>query len=134
MVSPELQDKMIEDWKEEADGLIHSVMQQKFTSEAFLFAANNLWFVMVQFAKLIGHRCANKELPRAVFWDYADLEEQAVLNDLAGFLRNKLAPNSPLQGREVHVAQDPSFNLNQFVFENLYPLWKKFCGCYGFEV
>jgi|GEM_PF-5833399 len=133
VVSPEFQKYLIEEWRRQADELIESVINQKFSlsGDAFWFASHNLWFVMVEFAKLVGHRCGNPELPRPVPWGHALKDELVVFEKLEDFLVAKLAPPAAISGNQSHISQSPEFDLDGFVFDNLFPVWKSLCECYG---
>ncbi len=135
IVSPELQAKMVEEWKDDAETYCDSVVKEKhrLSGNAFYYASHNLWFVMVQFAKLIGHRCGNRELPRSVFWDYADECERPVFDALEEFLVKSVAPAPPIPTGATSISHEPTFDLDEYVFENLKPVWEKFCGCFGLE-
>ena len=87
-------------------------------------------FVMLEYAKLIGHKCANPSLARPNLWEDADSDEQEVFDLIEEFLRTRLAPNSGADGQS-HISQVPEADLEGLVFENLYPVWQKFCNCLG---
>lgn len=85
---------------------------------------------MVEYAKLIGHRCGNHSLPRPSLWEHAESDEQEVFDSIEEFLTTRLAPNTEVDG-QMHISQVAESDIEGFVFENLYPLWQKLCGCYG---
>jgi hypothetical protein len=134
LVTAKVQDAMINAWHELAEQLIESVLRAKlnFGTDPFLFAGHHLWIAMLEFAKLVGHRCANPSLPRPHLWDDAQPEEQEVFDAIEEFLTKQFAPNSAPDG-QMHLTQIAESDVDGFVFQNLYPLWRKLCNCYGYE-
>src|SRR5262249_48319936 len=132
VITEKLQRHTIGEWHSQARELVRSVLNAKgnLAAKVSLLAAHNLWFVIVGYAKLVGHSCGNPSLPRPALWEDADSEEQEVFKSIEEFLMTHLAPNSGSEG-QAHISQVAESNVEQFVFDNLYPLWQKLCRSYG---
>jgi len=132
VVTEKLQRNLIDRWHSPAEEVVRSVLNAKLNllANVSLFAAHNLWFMIIEYAKLVGHNCGNSSLPRPALWKDADSDEQDVFKSIEEFLIMHLAPNSGSEG-QAHISQVPESNLEQFVFANLYPVWQKLCRSYG---
>lgn len=134
VVSQQLQDFLALGWEERYKALVDNVLAHIMSAFGNIenAAPSNLWAIMIQYTKFVGHQAANPELTLPPPREFADDDERQVFIELEDFLKNKLAPNSLISdGRTIHPSQDPNFDLEGYVFNNLYPIWKKFGECLG---
>jgi hypothetical protein len=133
-VSQKLLDFLSDGWKERYRQGIRNVVDQKRSIFGNIgnVASHNLWILMWEYSRYVGYRIANPELELPALDDLADDDEKAVFAELAEFLTSKISPDSPLpEGATIHPSQDPNSDLNKYVYDNLYPVWKKFGECLG---
>lgn len=132
VVTEKLQNHMIAEWHSQAEEVIRSVLNAKrnLSANISLLAAHNLWFVIVEYAKLVGHSCGNRSFPCPALWGHADSDEQEVFDAIEQVLTTHLAPKSDTE-EHLPISQVAGSDVEQFVFENLYPLWQRLCRSYG---
>lgn len=125
-VTPDLQNHMIDNWREDSKKLVDDLLKRKmsFHSMAFTAASHSLWVILIQYAKLVGHKMTNKELPLCpTYYDW-DSNINNIFVSLEEILRINFTPVSLLENK-VHNAQNPIFDLDKLAFEKFYPIWEK---------
>lgn len=132
-VTSDLQDYMIDNWREDSKKLIDDLLQRKmsFHHTAFSAASHSLWVILMQYAKLVGHKMANKELPLCYSYYNWESEVSEIFLSVEEILKTDFTPVSLLED-EVHISQNPTFDLNRLAFKKFYPIWEKLANEKGF--
>jgi len=133
-VNPELQNQMIETWCGDSNVLIDDLLDRKnsYHPTAAKAASHSLWVILTQYAKLVGHKIANEELPVPNSYYNWESEIDEIFVSVEEILQTDFAPiNSPLKN-EAHISQNPTFDLESFTFEKFYPVWEKLANENGF--
>lgn len=122
-ITPDLQNREVNNWQLSAKQLIDPLLDQKFSSngisDSMSNTSHNFWAVLIQYASLVGHTLSNSNLDEVQVWRSSNQEFLTALNEISVYLKQ--------------LWKDyPKLPSDDAIAENLLPSWQKLAEAYGF--
>lgn len=127
-VTQAVHQKQIDDWHRQARERIRFIQRMNLLQpdSAIDSAVNHLWFVIIQFAKLIGSCAGNSNLPLPKVWTSAPGGFERTFRNIGDFLLETIKPPSyEPDAVDPHPSQNPEHDISFDVFTEVFPRWKE---------